>query len=77
MSRAHSHPIAPRDPVDAPRALNERRIYRSLLEGAIGLSPHCFNTIREIRRALDVCTNRARGHARRTVSARTDATSAV
>jgi cysteine desulfurase/selenocysteine lyase len=46
--------IAPRDPVGASKALSEAKIFHSLREGAIRLSPHCFNTSEEMRRALDV-----------------------
>jgi cysteine desulfurase/selenocysteine lyase len=46
--------IAPRDPVAVSKALNEAKIFHSLREGAIRLSPHCFNTIAEMQRALDV-----------------------
>jgi len=46
--------IAPRDPVAASKALSEAKIFHSLREGAIRLSPHCFNTSGEMRRALDV-----------------------
>ena len=46
--------IAPRDPVAASTALAEAKIYHSLREGAIRLSPHCFNTSGEMRRALEV-----------------------
>jgi cysteine desulfurase / selenocysteine lyase len=46
--------IAPRDPVGASKALSEAKIFHSLREGAIRLSPHCFNTSAEMRRALDV-----------------------
>ncbi|HLB08091.1 MAG TPA: hypothetical protein VK617_01055, partial [Gemmatimonadaceae bacterium] len=46
--------IAPRDPVAASEALTEARIFHSLREGSIRLSPHCFNTSAEMRRALDV-----------------------
>jgi selenocysteine lyase/cysteine desulfurase len=46
--------IAPRDPVAASKALSDAKIFHSLREGAIRLSPHCFNTIGEMRRALDV-----------------------
>jgi cysteine desulfurase / selenocysteine lyase len=46
--------IAPRDPVAASKALSEAKIFHSLREGAIRLSPHCFNTRGEMRRALDV-----------------------
>lgn len=46
--------IAPRDPVGASRALSEAKVYHSLREGAIRLSPHCFNTTEEMGRALEV-----------------------
>lgn len=46
--------IAPRDPVAASQALSEAKIFHSLREGAIRLSPHCFNTSGEMRRALEV-----------------------
>jgi cysteine desulfurase / selenocysteine lyase len=46
--------IAPRDPVAASEALSEAKIFHSLREGAIRLSPHCFNTGAEMRRALEV-----------------------
>jgi cysteine desulfurase/selenocysteine lyase len=52
--RAGVFAIAPRDPVEASRALSEAKIFHSLREGAIRLSPHCFNTSAEMRRALDV-----------------------
>ena len=46
--------IAPRDPVAASEALSAAKIFHSLREGAIRLSPHCFNTREEMRRALEV-----------------------
>jgi selenocysteine lyase/cysteine desulfurase len=46
--------IAPRDPVAASTALSEAKIFHSLREGAIRLSPHCFNTSAEMQRALQV-----------------------
>ncbi|MEP7065769.1 MAG: aminotransferase class V-fold PLP-dependent enzyme [Gemmatimonadota bacterium] len=46
--------IAPRDPVGASRALSEAKVFHSLREGAIRLSPHCFNTSEEMARALEV-----------------------
>jgi cysteine desulfurase/selenocysteine lyase len=46
--------IAPRDPDAASKALSEAKIFHSLREGAIRLSPHCFNTSGEMQRALDV-----------------------
>ncbi|HEY2897179.1 MAG TPA: aminotransferase class V-fold PLP-dependent enzyme [Gemmatimonadaceae bacterium] len=46
--------IAPRDPVAASAALSAAKISHSLREGAIRLSPHCFNTREEMGRALKV-----------------------
>ncbi len=46
--------IAPRDATAASRALSEAKIFHSLREGAIRLSPHCFNTREEMGRALEV-----------------------
>lgn len=46
--------IAPRDPVGASKALSAAKIFHSLREGAIRLSPHCFNTSEEMGRALEV-----------------------
>jgi selenocysteine lyase/cysteine desulfurase len=46
--------IAPRDAVGASKALSEARVFHSLREGAIRLSPHCFNTREEMGRALEV-----------------------
>ena len=46
--------IAPRDPVRASKALSEAKVFHSLREGAIRLSPHCFNTSGEMGRALEV-----------------------
>jgi selenocysteine lyase/cysteine desulfurase len=46
--------IAPRDPKRASKALEAAGVSHSLREGAIRLSPHCFNTSVEMRRALDV-----------------------
>jgi cysteine desulfurase/selenocysteine lyase len=46
--------IAPRDPVAVSAALNKAKIFHSLREGAIRLSPHCFNTRDEMGRALEV-----------------------
>jgi cysteine desulfurase/selenocysteine lyase len=52
--------IAPRDPKGASKALSEAKIFHSLREGAIRLSPHCFNTSGEMRRALEVLDGAAR-----------------
>lgn len=46
--------IAPRDPEAASQALREAKVFHSLREGAIRLSPHCFNTSTEMKRALEV-----------------------
>lgn len=46
--------IAPRDPVNASKAMSAAKIFHSLREGAIRLSPHCFNTSEEMGRALEV-----------------------
>jgi cysteine desulfurase / selenocysteine lyase len=46
--------LAPRDPVAASKALSSANVSHSLREGAIRLSPHCFNTREEMVRALDV-----------------------
>lgn len=46
--------IAPRDPDRASKALSEAKIFHSLREGAIRLSPHGYNTSGEMRRALEV-----------------------
>ena len=46
--------IAPRDPVAASKALSAAKVFHSLREGAIRLSPHCFNTNEEMQRALEV-----------------------
>jgi selenocysteine lyase/cysteine desulfurase len=46
--------IAPRDPVVASQRLARARISHSLREGAIRLSPHCYNTRDEMDRALRV-----------------------
>jgi cysteine desulfurase / selenocysteine lyase len=46
--------IAPRDPRGASERLALARISHSLREGAIRLSPHCYNTAEEMERALRV-----------------------
>lgn len=46
--------IAPRDPAAASKALFAAGVSHSLREGAIRISPHCFNTSAEMRRALEV-----------------------
>jgi len=46
--------LVPRDTAGALRALKAARITASLREGAIRLSPHCFNSPDDIHRLLDV-----------------------
>ncbi|HMA42838.1 MAG TPA: aminotransferase class V-fold PLP-dependent enzyme [Gemmatimonadales bacterium] len=49
--------IAPAEPVEAYHALKRARIVCSLREGAIRLSPHCYNTVGEMEKVLDVLEN--------------------
>jgi selenocysteine lyase/cysteine desulfurase len=49
--------IAPEEPVEAYHALKRARIVCSLREGAIRLSPHCYNTVGEMEKVLDVLEN--------------------
>jgi cysteine desulfurase/selenocysteine lyase len=46
--------LAPPDPAAAYAALREARIYTSLREGSIRISPHFFNTSRDMSRVRDV-----------------------
>jgi cysteine desulfurase / selenocysteine lyase len=46
--------VAPPDPVGASRGLTAARVSHSLREGAIRLSPHCYNTAEELDQALAV-----------------------
>lgn len=46
--------LAPPDPLAAYAALREARIYTSLREGAIRLSPHLYNTDADMSRVCDV-----------------------
>ena len=46
--------IAPKDPVVAHRALKAAGVVCSLREGAIRLSPHCYNTLAEMERVVEV-----------------------
>ncbi|HMA38549.1 MAG TPA: aminotransferase class V-fold PLP-dependent enzyme [Gemmatimonadales bacterium] len=46
--------IAPDEPVEAYHAIKRARIVCSLREGAIRLSPHCYNTVGEMEKVLDV-----------------------
>jgi selenocysteine lyase/cysteine desulfurase len=44
--------LRPRDPEAASRRLRDARVTHALREGAIRLSPHCYNTHDEIERTL-------------------------
>ena len=46
--------VAPPRLEEAHRALREARIYCSLREGALRLSPHCYNTVDEMGRVTEV-----------------------
>jgi cysteine desulfurase/selenocysteine lyase len=46
--------LRPCDPEGASRRLREARVTHALREGAIRLSPHCYNTREEIERTLAV-----------------------
>jgi selenocysteine lyase/cysteine desulfurase len=46
--------VRPRDAVHASERLKIANVAHSLREGAIRLSPHCYNTTEEIDRALEV-----------------------
>jgi len=46
--------IAPQHPAEAYHALKRAHIVCSLREGAIRLSPHCYNTVEEMERVVDV-----------------------
>jgi selenocysteine lyase/cysteine desulfurase len=46
--------LRPRDPEAASRRLSDARVTHALREGAIRLSPHCFNTREEIEHTLAV-----------------------
>ena len=45
--------VAPRDPAAASRRLRAAGVAHSLREGAIRLSPHCYNTAAEVDAALE------------------------
>lgn len=51
--------VAPRDPPAASERLTRAGVVHSLREGAIRLSPHCFNTADEIDRALAILDGRS------------------
>ena len=46
--------LAPEHPVEAYHALKRAHVVCSLREGAIRLAPHCYNTVEELERVLDV-----------------------
>src|SRR5437879_6780560 len=46
--------IAPPHPAEAYHAVKRAHVVCSLREGAIPLSPHCYNTVEEMERVLDV-----------------------
>jgi selenocysteine lyase/cysteine desulfurase len=46
--------VAPPDPREAHRRLKQAGIVVSLREGAIRLAPHCYNTIEEMEKVVDV-----------------------
>jgi selenocysteine lyase/cysteine desulfurase len=51
--------IAPADPAAASARLKRAGVQHSLREGAIRLSPHCYNTCEEVERALAVMAGEA------------------
>src|SRR2546426_9588761 len=46
--------VAPPKPVEAYHALKRARVVCSLREGAIRLSPHCYNTVEEMEKVIEV-----------------------
>ena len=46
--------LRPPDAADASRRLTSAHVSHSLREGMIRLSPHCYNTLEEVDRAMDV-----------------------
>lgn len=46
--------VAPPRPVDAYHALKRAHVVCSLREGAIRLAPHCYNTLEEMEKVVDV-----------------------
>jgi len=46
--------LAPEHPAEAFHALKRAHVVCSLREGAIRLAPHCYNTVEEMERVLDV-----------------------
>ena len=46
--------VAPKKPVDAYHGLKRAHVVCSLREGAIRLSPHCYNTVDEMEKVVAV-----------------------
>ena len=46
--------VAPAKPVEAYHAVKRARVVCSLREGAIRLSPHCYNTVEEMEKVVEV-----------------------
>ena len=46
--------VAPPKPVEAYHAMKRARVVCSLREGAIRLSPHCYNTVEEMEKVIEV-----------------------
>ncbi|MFN2570481.1 MAG: aminotransferase class V-fold PLP-dependent enzyme [Gemmatimonadales bacterium] len=46
--------VAPAKPVEAYHSLKRARVVCSLREGAIRLSPHCYNTMEEMEKVIEV-----------------------
>jgi cysteine desulfurase / selenocysteine lyase len=46
--------LVPPDLAGAHKALREAKIYCSLREGAIRISPHCYNTLHDMQRVIEV-----------------------
>ena len=46
--------VAPAKPVEAYHGLKRARVVCSLREGAIRLSPHCYNTVEEMEKVIEV-----------------------
>lgn len=46
--------VAPPKPVEAYHAIKRARVVCSLREGAIRLSPHCYNTVEEMEKVVEI-----------------------
>jgi len=46
--------IAPAKPVEAYHGMKRARVVCSLREGSIRLSPHCYNTLEEMEKVIEV-----------------------